>query len=676
MNDVAESRCPQSVRLEHKRTAQVTGLSMFDPLLPGGVERPLRELQPVLSLAAQACGCRTLHLFLAAGDGALFEAHGANACGECGDATDAPPASEADVVRAACLFEQGTAPLPPGTQLLPLSPRMRAVLWEPSGRGVPPQVVACVREAVVRTVQKNQLLTRLNVERVRLRDFARASGDWLWETDASHVCNWISPNFEACTGYPATQVVGHAVRPHPELDWFGDPVAPARTFAECLATREPISVVCAMGRTQRRRVISIRAVPRYLAGGAFAGYRGVCRDVTDRVRLERDAREKAAAEQANRAKSEFLSKVSHELRTPLNAILGLSELLQERRVVPADSEAAGWIKIIGSSGQYLLGMVNGLLELGRIEQGKLSLTMEDVSVRDAVGFALLIVGGDGRCGLQVRERHAVDQPVVRADRLAFEQILVNLLTNAQKYNRPGGSIEIWTEQRGDDMVVGITDTGIGIAPERRGDLFKPFHRLGAEQTGVQGSGLGLSICKALAVAMGGRLDIDSAPGVGTTCSLTLAAGAPAPQRDRHTPAASVYDLEDIEPKHVLYIEDDPVNALLASQAIQAIPGWQVSVADCASDGVRLAGMHHPDIVLIDMNLPDGTGFEVLDRLRALDVMRQVPCVALSADCMPQQVADALKHGFQGYWTKPIAVAELRRRLIRLAGARAPATCTD
>ncbi len=676
MNETAAIACPQAVPVETPLPGLRTRLAMFEPVHPGVTEGQLRELQPVLSLAAQACGCASLHVFLTLGDGALLEAHGAGACGVCGDGPGAPSVGEIDLVRAVCLFDPGTVPLPPGTQVLMLSPKLRAVLWEPCGQPLPAQVVACVREAILRTVQKHQLLTRLNVERVRLRDFARASGDWLWETDESDVCQWVSPNFEACTGYAATQVVGHAVRPHPELDGFGDPVGPARNFAQCLTTREPISVVCAMGKTERRRVISIRAVPRYLANGAFAGYRGVCRDVTDRVRLERDAREKAAAEQANRAKSEFLSKVSHELRTPLNAILGLSELLQERRVVPADSEAAGWIKIIASSGQYLLGMVNGLLELGRIEQGKLSLTIEDVSVHEVVRFALLTVGGDGRSGLQVRERHVSPDPVVRADRLALEQIIVNLLTNAQKYNRPGGSIEIWSEVRAGQVVVGITDTGIGIAPERRGDLFKPFHRLGAEQAGVQGSGLGLSICQSLAVAMGGTLEIDSVQGVGTTCSLALPAGAPAPARDRQVTVVSVYDLEDIEPRRVLYIEDDPVNALLASEAIQAIPGWQVSVADCASQGVQLATTQRPDIVLIDMNLPDGTGFEVLDRLRQIVPMRQVPCVALSADCMPQQVADALRHGFQGYWTKPIAVAELRRRLIRLSGARVTAPCAD
>ena len=653
-----------------RRTPHATpagGHGMFEPANECFYQPELKDLEAVLKLAARSCGAASLHLFVCAAGGDVAEAHSVPVAGESGR----PLSSAIAGVRTCCRAAGDGLPLPSGTLSLDVLPEVRSLLWVPPGSSVPDEVLDHLRSAIRRSLQTRQQLARHAIERSRLRDFARASGDWLWETDESDCCSWVSPNFESCTGYAAELVVGRPVRPHRELDWLGQPVVPPRTFAQVLASRGLVNVVCGMGRRDRRRVISIRAVPRFRADGAFAGYRGVCRDVTDRVRLEQDSQLKAAAQEANRAKSEFLSKVSHELRTPLNAILGLSELLMERRALSPEGEAWGWLKIINSSGQYLLGMVNGLLELGRIEQGTSRLVIEDVAADEVVRFARMISSeGDGRAGaVTVRERYVGPSPVVKADRLAFEQIMVNLLSNAYKYNRPGGAIEVTVEQRETWVELSVSDTGIGIPPQRRGELFKPFHRLGAEQGSIAGSGLGLSICKALATSMGGDLAVESVEGQGTTCRLRLPAGNAAADGPTVPGQPLDGDAGDVAPQQVLYIEDDPVNALLATEAVRSIPGWRITVLGTVKDGIAFARRAAPDIVLLDMNLPDGDGFQAFDHLRRHSFARWPSCVALSADCMPQQIAGALAYGFDGYWTKPIGVAELRRRLLRLASDR-------
>jgi signal transduction histidine kinase/CheY-like chemotaxis protein len=465
-------------------------------------------------------------------------------------------------------------------------------------------------------------------------------------------------------------VLGHAAHDGPLLDSLGQPLPGSPHLLELMDRQQELAAICGMGHGEARRVISLRAVPRHDAEGRFAGYRGVSRDITERIRLTLASHEKESAERANRSKSEFLSRMSHELRTPLNAILGFSQLLQERRVGAADPQVQLWLQSIQRSGQYLLSMVNELLDLGRIEQGRFPLTLTEFALTEPLALAQMVARADAAHAdvtLQVDVQEA--NVPVRADRMAVEQILVNLLSNAFKYNRPGGRIDVSVDSTGDAVRVFVADTGVGITAERREGLFMPFQRLGAEKTRIPGSGLGLSIARALAERMGGALLIESSAGIGTLATLSLPKGeaAPAPE-DTGPERRSAFDTLCDAGVEVLYIEDDPINQILVQETVRALVGWHLLLADDAQSGLAMARRHEPDIVLLDMNLPDAGGLDVLRALRADPALRGRLCVALSADAMPEQVTQAMAAGFDDYWTKPINVRELRRKLLSL-GAR-------
>lgn len=515
--------------------------------------------------------------------------------------------------------------------------------------------------------------------RQRTADFARASGGWFWETDADHRCVWLSDNFEQCTGYPPQRVVGLPVYDRHLLDAFGQPCTPARTFIQQLDGRVEFRTLSAMGYGERTRLISLSGVPRFRPDGRFAGYRGMSRDVTDRVRLERDASEKVAAERASRSKSEFLSRVSHELRTPLNAILGFSQLMRSRGHATSP-QAQEWLHMIHRSGKRLLTMVNELLDLTRIEQGQLTLSIQDFAIEDVLALALATVRADSRHdGIAVRMPPAPSRHFVQGDRGAVEQVLINLLSNAFKYNRQGGSVSVSVSE-GEAVRVTIEDTGVGMSESALADLFQPFNRLGAERSDVPGSGLGLAISRALASAMGGTLVIASHVGAGTTCTFTLPCGDECrtmiTEPSRLDGRGGVSDLAAASRRRVLYVEDDPVNQLLLQEVVESIPGWCAEVARTGQSGLQAATRSRPDLVLLDMNLPDANGRDVLGWMRAVPELASLPCIALSADAMPQQVAAALAAGFDDYWTKPFDVGDIRRKLIAVMGTRPGPTRSD
>jgi CheY-like chemotaxis protein len=339
----------------------------------------------------------------------------------------------------------------------------------------------------------------------------------------------------------------------------------------------------------------------------------------------------------------------------------------------ADAQVQLWLQSIQRSGQYLLSMVNELLDLGRIEQGRFPLTLTEFALTEPLTLAQMVARADAAhpdvtLQLDLQEAHTP----VKADRMAVEQILVNLLSNAFKYNRPGGRVDVSVDTSGDFVRVFVADTGIGITPERREGLFQPFQRLGAEKTRIPGSGLGLSIARALAERMGGALVLESSAGVGTLATLSLPRGeSAAPPEDTGPERRTAYDTLSDVGVLLLYIEDDPINQILVQETVRALEGWTLLLADDGATGLRMAREHEPDIVLLDMNLPDATGVDVLRALRADPVLGGRLCVALSADAMPQQVSQAMAAGFDDYWTKPINVRELRRKLLSLAARLAP-----
>lgn len=386
-------------------------------------------------------------------------------------------------------------------------------------------------------------------------------------------------------------------------------------------------------------------------------------DVDDRRRAE-DAQSKAqdAADAANRAKSEFLSRMSHELRTPLNAVLGFGQLLEIEELSDAQRDAVDHIL---KGGRHLLGLINEVLDISRVEAGELSLSPEPVLAAELVQDAVDLMRpvADQR-GIQlVVDSSGVCDCYVFADRQRAKQVLLNLLSNAVKYNRPRGSVAVSCEQPADTRtcIISVTDTGMGIPAERLGLLFTPFERLGAEQTGEEGTGIGLALSQRLAEAMGGTLKAVSTLGQGSTFTVELPRVEGPVERYERLNGGIQPAVELVERRRVvLHIEDNLSNLALVERVLAQRPGVEVVAAMHGGLGLELAREHNPVVVLLDLHLPDMDGEQVLQRLRDHPDTASIPVVIVSADATPGQVRRLLSAGAAAYLTKPIDVRELLR----------------
>ncbi len=386
---------------------------------------------------------------------------------------------------------------------------------------------------------------------------------------------------------------------------------------------------------------------------------GTCADVTQRQTLDALKRDKLDAEKASRSKSEFMSRVSHELRTPLNGILGFAQLMALDAEAPLAPAQAQRLEVLRHSGARLLALIDQLLEVSRIEQGRLRLRYQPIDVRLLVErCADELVPLAQQRGVELMVQIPANAPPVRADADALEQVVTNLLSNAIKYNRPKGRVRVRFEAA-EQGVLTVDDTGIGMTEDQLGKLFEPFNRLGAERTDTRGSGLGLAITRKLVRAMGGKIDVLSRPGKGSRFAVSLplakAGKVKASQEVSTTPEfPSLWD-DGVE-QVVLYVEDDEVNIILMEQIFRSQPNWRLLTATNGAEGLEIANQTELSLVLLDLNLPDLSGFDVLERLRAQEHTRHLRCIAVSADALPQQVQQAVAAGFDDYWTKPIDVA--------------------
>ena len=365
----------------------------------------------------------------------------------------------------------------------------------------------------------------------------------------------------------------------------------------------------------------------------------------------------AEADRANRAKSEFLSRMSHELRTPLNAILGFGQLLEMDALSERQAEGVGHIL---RAGRHLLGLINEVLDISRIEAGRLSLSLEPVPVRETIAQAMQLVGPTATVLAVTLRVGAVDERLhVLADRQRLQQVLLNLLSNAVKYNRPRGTVTIGCERAGDERVrISVTDTGPGIAAEKLERLFVPFDRLGAEATGVEGTGLGLALSKSLVAAMSGTMDVRSEPGTGSTFSVELAVASAPEAAGLAAVAADGPLAAPARPQTILYIEDNLSNLRLVESILSRRPGVTVLSAMQGRVGLDLARHHLPDLVLLDRHLPDIPGEEVFRLLAEDPRTRAIPVVMLSADAILTGVQRLLDAGVRAYLTKPLDVRRL------------------
>lgn len=417
--------------------------------------------------------------------------------------------------------------------------------------------------------------------------------------------------------------------------------------------------------------LELTAHGRYDAQGTPTVLVGACRDITAQTAVERLQRDKEAAERANRSKSEFLSRVSHELRTPLNGILGFAQLMSLDRV---DALAPGQQRRLDSvvrAGRRLLSLINDVLKLTRIESEDFSLTPVSVDAWAALSDCIALIqplADEAGVRLPTLPLGPRASAWVKADPRALEQVLMNLLSNAIKYNRPAGAVQIEVVAPPAETAVRISirDQGRGMNEQQQAALFQPFDRLGAENSRTEGSGLGLVICQRLLDAMGGQLQVHSRPGVGSTFSIDLpAAGGDAAPAGAGASTHAGRGNADTGLRKVLYIEDEPLNMVLMEEVFRSRPQWTLLAADDGASGMRLARESQPDLVLVDMNLPDTNGLALIRRLRSDPQTRPLLCIALSADALREHIDAALAAGFDDYWTKPIDVPRVLSDLEQL-----------
>jgi PAS domain S-box-containing protein len=401
-------------------------------------------------------------------------------------------------------------------------------------------------------------------------------------------------------------------------------------------------------------------------GGQYYRTAVIATDITVRKEAEAEIRlAKVQAEAANHAKSDFLSRMSHELRTPLNAILGFGQLLEMGDLTKGQKSSVSHIL---SGGRHLLDLINEVLDLSKIEAGRMDLSLEPVKLQTTLGELLTLVQplADERKVRIVDGIQSKAPLFLMADQQRLKQVFLNLLSNGIKYNREGGEVrvEAWmvgaANDTGAHVIVEVIDNGIGIAAGQLNQMFTPFERLGAEQTRIEGTGLGLALSKRLLGLMGAEISVRSQQGIGTTFAVTFRA-APDPEAPAILPPAEVPEL--VVPRNdgqttILYIEDNLSNFELVAMMFAGRDDVRLIEAMQGGIGLELAREIRPDLILCDLHLPDISGKEVMQRLRADDRTSAIPVIIVSADAMPRQAQALRDAGAAEYCTKPFNVREL------------------
>jgi len=525
---------------------------------------------------------------------------------------------------------------------------------------------AVMRESIFASAQA------LRKSEERFRDFGASAADWYWEMDADLRFSYFSERFTVVTGVAQEDLLGKTREETgiPDLDakvWQQhlDNLKNRQAFRNFVhpRTKADGSVVW----------LSINGRPIYDDAGNFVGYRGTGGDITavKLVELElqqaKDAAERARllAEEANQAKSLFLSSMSHELRTPMNAILGFGQLLKLGKLEPGQVAPVDQIL---KSGNHLLELINQVLDLSRIDTGNISLSIEDVRTRDVLDQCLDMARTLAeRTGVVIIDNsRGKELPLLRADHTRLIQSLLNLLSNAVKYNRPQGEVTLDALHVDKMMRFVVTDQGKGISAENQKNLFEPFNRLGAEASNVEGTGIGLTITKQLVELMVGRIGCDSQLGSGSTFWIEI------PQSDTVADALEQWTANPkaLPPRltqartagqgdfNVLYVEDNQANAALMEAVFSEFPAFKLTTMGSAEAALEYMQNNPVDMVLRDIDLPGMNGDEAFRVIRARPLMRDLPIIAVSADVMPGSIDAALRLGFDDYITKPFDILKV------------------
>ncbi len=499
---------------------------------------------------------------------------------------------------------------------------------------------------------ETEALRRLQEAEAETRQLLDAFPGLIAELDEQLEFSFVNDAFLRVMKTPREAIVGRSVEEL--LD------APRAVEVRQLAARALAGEAVVYERWYGNRCIQITFTGGLDRRSGRARYHGFGVDITGVKQAERAliaARDEAQS--ANRAKSQFLSHMSHELRTPLNAILGFAQVLRADGALPSPQREQTDEILRGA--RHLHKLINDVLDLGGIEAGKLALELGPVALLPLARACLRLLeplARERQVSLEPLAAHDLDLSV-SADPLRLRQVLLNLLGNAIKYNRPQGQVALRAEGRGAQLRIVVSDTGAGIAAAQMERLFVPFERLHEDASSVEGTGIGLALSRRLVHAMGGQIGVDSELGVGSSFWIELPLHADVAPEYATGPVPLASDaLRGLTSRSVLYIEDNPVNIVLMEAMLMRLPGLVVH-----SEGLPLPGLHRaqalkPDLILLDIQLPGMSGFEVLEQLRADARTRHIPVVAVSANAMPGDVVAGRDAGFFDYLTKPLELGSL------------------
>lgn len=500
----------------------------------------------------------------------------------------------------------------------------------------------------------------------RFRDLAEVSSDWFWETDEHGRFTLVSDRFFGVSGLSRHQIIGRTVGDLLVSTIIADISDGWDVLQNMMEQRSPLVRYDMTLRGNDGRMIFARmdGKPVFDITGQFIGYRGTGRDVTQRKIVEARLDEaRSEAERANAAKSHFLANMSHELRTPMNAILGFAQLLRAAPGQGLTQTQKSYVQHILDAGDHLLRLINEILDLARIEAGRIELSIESVDIVDLVRECsdMLDPLAAGQDITVTIENH--DGPLhVMADRSRLKQILLNLGSNAIKYNRQGGSVRIGfgTSPTPGLQRILVCDTGIGIPQDMLRKVFEPFNRIGADRTAIEGTGIGLTVTRQLVEHMNGAIGVESTVGEGSTFWFDLPVSNPLPKpKDLDSQRTQPQDGElPHPPLRVLYVEDNPANRDLMRDVMDLRPNVTLVMAENGKTGLSMALSENPDLILLDMNLPDIDGLKIARQLRTDLQMRDTPIVAVSAGAMARDIERARSVGIDDYICKPFDVSEM------------------